>query len=199
MTWFDRAFQRKATDNNLKSYPSISPASLCALINHSGELKLIKGKTNREHGDASGRRRATTGCSSLALHRLISPPLFSTLLHIVSIGGGWEGNGWKERQWEREERGRIHLKKKKKEEADLWEDYGICVTIQPEGNAADTFAKRDSFSAGTSRLQRAKMKANKRERMWRGDGRRLHGDSVVVSTSAIAESTNGPIKNGTCC
>lgn len=68
--------------------------SLSALINHSGELKLIKGKTNREHGDASGRRRATTGCSSLAFHRLISSLSFSTLLHIVSVGGG-EGNKWK--------------------------------------------------------------------------------------------------------
>lgn len=83
---------------------------------------------------------------------------------------------------------------KKKEETDLWEDYGICVTIKPEGNAADTFAKRDSFSADTSRLQRAKTKADKRERIWRGKGRRLRRDSAVFLTSTITELANRAIK-----
>lgn len=194
VTWFDGAFQGKAIHNNLKSYPSISPASLCALINHSGELKLIKGKTNR---DARRCFRETASNNRMFLIGLppshLSSFIFDAPAYCFHRGrGGKQMKTQRERLWEREERGRINFKKR--EEADLWEDYGICVTIKPEGNAADTFAKRESFSAETSRLQRAKTKADKKERIWRGYGRRLHADSVAFLTSTITESANRAIQ-----
>lgn len=124
----------------------------------------------------------------------------SCILFPLGEGRETDENTARSAVGERRERKNKFKKKKKKEEADLWEDYGICVTIKPEGNTADTFAKRDSFSAETSQLQRAETKAERRERISRRtldlrvrpvSFRQGGGDSAVFLTSTITESTNG--------